>query len=93
MIKEEELKKAAHLSRIKLSDEDMKMHLDQVSKILGHFKELQKIDTDGVEPMVTPSEMENIWREDVVDAQEIKKLMNVAPDVSEGQFKVPQVVK
>jgi len=93
MIKEEELKKAAHLSRIKLSEEDVKMHVDQVSKMLGHFKELQKIDTSGVEPMVTPSEMENLWRVDEVDAQEIDKLINVAPDIAEGQFKVPQVVK
>ncbi len=92
MIKEEELEKAAHLSRILLSSKDKEMHLDQVSKILAHFKELQKIDTSGVEPMVTPTEMENVWRPDDVDAQETQELMDVAPDVAEGQYKVPQVV-
>lgn len=93
MTTEEALKKAAMLSRIHLSDEDKETLLGQISKILAHFEELAQVATDGVDPLVTPSEMENLWRSDkskeLVPSEE---LISLAPEVQGKQIKVPQVV-
>lgn len=92
MIDLETLTKTARLSRIKLSPEDEKRLLTEMELVLTHFKELQAVDTNGVEPMYHAVNMQNIWREDNVDTQNAKKLLEVLHETAEGQLKVPQVV-
>lgn len=93
MINKENLEKAAKLSMLKLTSEEQEKTLDEMTKILEHFKELQKVDTTGVEPLHTPVVMENLWRSDKVSIEESgDELKSVLKDMMEGQIKVPQVV-
>jgi len=93
MINKENLEKAAKLSMLKLTADEQEKTLNEMSKILEHFKELQKVDTSGVEPLHTPVLMDNLWRPDEVSIKESgEELKSVLKDTLEGQIKVPQVV-
>ena len=81
----------SRLACLNLTDEE-KQGL-QLPKILEHFTRLSEINTDGVEPMVTPIEMEQQLREDVVtNPMSSEEALKNAPEVSNNAFKVPPVV-
>ena len=52
------------VSRLKLSEEELERFTGQLQVILEAFKELDEVDTDGVEPSFHPSELKNVLRED-----------------------------
>lgn len=88
-----EIRNVAHLARLALSETEIQQATEQLSLILNHFEKMSVISTEGVEPMVTPTEIENFWREDVV-RQELspEEVLQNAP-LSQGRlFKVPPVV-
>lgn len=83
----------AHLARLKMTDEEALSIAQQLSKVLSHFEEISKINTDGVEPLVTPSEIENYWRSDEVKSDfKAEDMVANAPDRAGNLFKVPPVV-
>lgn len=53
------------VSRLELTEEELERFTDQLRVILEAFREIDKVETDGVEPSFHPSELENVWREDV----------------------------
>lgn len=93
MINKEVLAKAAKLSSLVLTEKEQEKTLLEMSKILEHFKGLQGVDTEGVEPLYTPVDMENVWRADEISVEQTKdELLEVLAETQEGQLKVPQVV-
>lgn len=93
MINKEVLEKAAKLSSLVLTEQEKERTIDQMSKILEHFRELQKVDTTGVEPTYNAVDMTNVWRADVVSCEQTPaELLEVLAETQEGQLKVPQVV-
>ena len=93
MINKEVLEKAAKLSSLVLTDQEKQKTIEEMSKILEHFKELQKVDTEGVEPTYTAVDMVNVWRSDQVSCEQTSgELLEVLAETQEGQLKVPQVV-
>ena len=94
MIDKKTLEKSAMLSRLHLNDEEQEVMLEQMRRIIKHFDKLQAVETDGVEPLYTAVDIENVWRADVkTKLNDTDELLSKAPDVQEGQVKVPQVVK
>ena len=90
----QQLHKFADLIKIDVSDEQMeKMNIDGV---IDWLDKLQKIDTTGVEPMLSPAEHKLPLREDVVTEPNMRdKILANAPDktgVSRGYFAVPKVM-
>ncbi len=79
----QQLQKFANLIRIEISDEKLsEMNIDSIIEWLD---KLQKIDTRGVEPMLSPVE----------HALPRRKVLANAPDsagVSRGYFAVPKVM-
>lgn len=93
MIDEKDVQHIAQLARLKISAEDALIYADQLSKVLSHFDKISKIDTTGVEPLVTPSEIEIYLRNDeVIKDETTEQLMKNAPEKSGHLFKVPPVV-
>jgi aspartyl-tRNA(Asn)/glutamyl-tRNA(Gln) amidotransferase subunit C len=93
MINKEVLEKAAKLSSLVLTEEEKQKTIEEMSKILEHFTELQKVNTDGVEPTYNAVDMVNVWRKDEVYCEETpSELLEVLAETQEGQLKVPQVV-
>lgn len=93
MINKEVLEKAAKLSSLVLSEQEKEKTIKEMSKILEHFNELQKVDTEGVEPLHTPVDMENLWRVDTISVEQTtEELQSSLAETMEGQLKVPKVV-
>lgn len=94
MISEEQVAKVAFLARLSLTPEETKMMAAQLSSVLKHFEEVSKVNTDGVEPMITPTDMEQFWREDKAEqlAGASEAAMQNAPEAVGNLFKVPPVV-
>ncbi len=91
----QQLRKFADLIRIEIPDDKLEeMNIDSVVEWLD---KLQKIDTTGVEPMISPAEHAMPRRTDAVTDGNIRDaVLANAPDksgVSRGYFAVPKVME
>lgn len=84
----------AFLARIDVPEAELPGLADELSAILGFVEQLGEVDTQGVEPMASVTEMALRWREDAVtDGGQQSKVLANAPDAIEGYFTVPKVVE
>ena len=90
-------KTAAHvakLARIKVEEKDLPELANDFNTILGFIEQLNEVDVDGAEPMVSVTPMRLKRRKDkVTDGNMPTKILSNAPDVREGFFAVPKVVE
>jgi aspartyl-tRNA(Asn)/glutamyl-tRNA(Gln) amidotransferase subunit C len=90
----QQLQKFAHLIRIELTDDELEKM--QISSVVEWLDKLQKINTNGIEPMLSPAEHDLPMRDDVVTEPNLQKsvLANVPDDAgkSRGYFAVPKVI-
>ncbi len=89
----DEIKKIAHMARIRLSDEELPKYQD-INDILEMVAQISEIDTSNIEPMAHPIEMSQRLREDIVtETNQRDQLQKFAPNnVEAGIYLVPQVV-
>ncbi len=90
----ETARKVAHLARIAVPDD----HLPRLAQELGHMlsfmEQLNEVDIEGVEPMVSVTPMRLKRRADgVTDGDMQDKVLANAPDAREGFYAVPKVVE
>lgn len=94
MITEEDIKKVATLSRLGLTQTELKSATKDVGNILDHFSAIQHIDTVGVPAADETGALANTAREDVVRSEQLAThadLLANAPATDKGQIKVPAV--
>ena len=90
----ETARKVAHLARIKVEEEDLPALASEFNAMLGFIDELNEVDVDGVEPMVSVTPMRLPRRADVVtEGNQAEAILKNAPDSREGFFAVPKVVE
>jgi aspartyl-tRNA(Asn)/glutamyl-tRNA(Gln) amidotransferase subunit C len=65
-INKELIKKVAKNSRLQLTDAEIDEFVPQFKEILNSFSELDKINTNKVNPSFQPIEIKNALREDIV---------------------------
>ena len=84
----------AQLSNLQLSDEEVESLRGDLQNILGYVEQLSELDTTGVEPTYQVTGLENVWRDDKVDAGEVgrEQLLALAPEQMSSSVKVPQVL-
>lgn len=96
MITEDEVVRVAYLARLSLNEKEISAMAEQLSFVLKHFEQVAKVETKGVEPLVTPTPIEAHWRQDQVVQQEVwqgaESAMANAPETMGNLFKVPPVV-
>ncbi len=93
MISEEQVSHTAYLARLSLTGDEVKVVAQQLSSVLKHFEQVAKVPTDGVEPLVPPTDVEEVWREDkAVPWENADAAMKNAPEAVGNLFKVPPVV-
>lgn len=86
--------RVAKLARIKVEDDALPALASEFNTILGFIEQLQEVDVDGVEPMVSVSPMQLKRRKDgVTDGGMADTVLSNAPDAREGFFAVPKVVE
>ena len=89
----EQVDKIAVLSRLHLSPAETQEFANQLSKAIGHFEQIAQVNTSGVEPLVTPTDMEEIWRQDQAKKElSAEELLANAPQRTGNLFTVPPVV-
>jgi len=87
-------RKVAHLARIKVAEDRLAAFAQEFSNILDFIEQLNEVDVDAVEPMVSVTPMRLKRREDIVtDGGYQEKILANAPDAREGFFAVPKVVE
>lgn len=90
----ETARKVAKLARIKVEETDLPALAQEFNAILGFVEQLNEVDVDGVEPMVSVTPMRLKRRQDAVtDGGMQAKILSNAPDAREGFFAVPKVVE
>lgn len=93
MVKKEEVIKIADLARLQLSESEVGETQKHFQKLMDHFECLQNVDTQGVEPLMTPHDLLVELRQDwVIKTLSVDELLNNAPDTKDSLFKVPPVV-
>jgi aspartyl-tRNA(Asn)/glutamyl-tRNA(Gln) amidotransferase subunit C len=86
--------KVAKLARIKVDTDDLPALAQEFNAILGFIEQLNELDVDGIDPMVSVTPMRLKRREDVVtDGDQQARILSNAPDAREGFFAVPKVVE
>lgn len=93
MIDQKTIEHIAKLARLSLTEEEVKEYGAQLDKVLNHFQQIAQIDTENVEPLVTPSEIEFFARSDEVKHElSTDEMLANAPEKAGNLFKVPPVV-
>lgn len=84
----------AQLSSLQLDDGEIDSLRTDLGNILEYITKLSELDTSGVEPTYQVTDLENVWRADIVDDYGINRddLLELAPDSQHGQIKVPKVL-
>jgi len=93
-VNQETIRHLAKLSNFALTDTETMRLVTDIKKIVGYISELDKLDTDGVEPTYQVFEMENVWRSDEILPQEAdrEQLLALTKETLEYQIKVPKVL-
>lgn len=73
----------ANLSNLTLTDAEIDKFTPQLLKIIEFVGQLEEVDTEGVEPTVNTTGLENVLREDEVFPSEI---------AVDEEFKVPAIL-
>ena len=85
----EQIKHLAHLSRLELSEEELKEMQGDMGKILDFVAQIDALDLSGIEPLTQMSDSVNVMREDQTKGmiQKEEALRN-APDANYDYFRV-----
>ena len=88
-----DIKKVAKLSRLNLCDEELKALEEDFELILNYFGQIAEVETNEVEPLRTPVEINLSLRPDLAEDWENKtQALEGAPEAQFNQYKVPPVV-
>lgn len=89
----EEVRKIAHLARLKLTPEEEERYANQLSAILEYASRLQEIDTTKIPPTATVLPLRAPLREDKVRPSTPRdQILANASSKKEGMFQVPPVL-
>lgn len=90
----QDVQKLAQLSALSLSDDEVTLLASELSHILGYVEQLNDVDTEGVEPTYQVTGLHTVTRPDEIIDYGVSQedLLKNAPDVQDGQMKVPRVL-
>ena len=93
-LSKKDVEHVAMLARIRVTDEEITSLATELSRILEHASELQKLDLDGVEPTSHVGVTQTVTRRDEPhESLPAHIVLANAPDVEEDQFKVPAILE
>ena len=99
LINKKTLNHLAELARIELTPEESKKYLKDLKKILDYFGELKGVNTEKVKPLTGGTDLQNVFREDVVDFGQRAETVNIEgriidafPETERGYLKVPKIL-
>lgn len=93
-IKREDIIHLAALSNFRLDEKEIDSLGRDLQDIIKYISQLDKLDTDNIEPTYQVIEMENVWRDDEILPQEADReaLLALTKEAKDNQIKVPKVL-
>ena len=90
----EEVRYIAALARLRFSEEEEGRVAQQMSSILDYMAKLNELDTEDVPPMSHVLDLNNVFREDVVEERITREeALRNAPESDSDYFRVPKVIE
>ena len=90
----QEVQRIAELARIGISDAEARAVQAQLNNIFELIGQMQKINTDGIEPMTHAQGSALRLRQDkVTEENQRQQLQSAAPQVEAGLYLVPRVIE
>ncbi len=93
-ISTDDVQRMAHLSNLKLDADEIEPMRVDLQNIIEYIGQLDELDTDNVEPTYQVTDLQNVWRDDVVNTYDLTTdaLVGLAPEIENAQIKVPKVL-
>lgn len=92
-ITRDEVAHLAKLSRLALSEDELKNYAKQIDEIVATVSAVQGVDAQGVEPMSHPHSIPATMREDeVLISLNAEQALDQAPATQDQRFQVPQIL-
>jgi aspartyl-tRNA(Asn)/glutamyl-tRNA(Gln) amidotransferase subunit C len=91
----DDVKHVAKLASLPLNDDEIPKFQEQLSSIVSYIDELSEVNTDGVEPTSQTTGLENVMREDEIQATRIlnqNQALSGTDKIHNGYFVVPMVL-
>jgi aspartyl-tRNA(Asn)/glutamyl-tRNA(Gln) amidotransferase subunit C len=85
----------AHLARLEITDAELPVYTDSLSKILSFVEQLATVDTAAIEPMAHPLEgvAQRLRPDAVTEVDRHEKYQLNAPAVASALYVVPKVIE
>jgi aspartyl-tRNA(Asn)/glutamyl-tRNA(Gln) amidotransferase subunit C len=85
----------AHLARLSITEAELPVYVDSLSKILTFVEQLNSASVDDVEPMAHPlaDQVQRLRPDEVVHEDQREKYQRNAPRVEAGLYLVPKVIE
>ena len=91
---EKNVEQIAHLARLDINKKDIPEYVTNLGNILALVEQMNAVNTDDVAPMAHPTDAVQRLREDVVTAENKREhFQEIAPQVEDGLYLVPQVIE
>lgn len=93
-ISNDDVIRLAKLSRLRLTDDEVKQYQKELTAIFKYVEMLQNIDTEGIEPSYQVTGLHNVFRPDELIDYGVtpKDLLKNAPDTEGDYLKVKRMI-
>ena len=93
-LSKEDVAKVARLARLEMNDEDLERQAPHLNSIIAWVEQLSEVDTDNIEPLPSPVDIELRLRPDEAnDGGYAGDVLKNAPEEMEEFYVVPKVVE
>lgn len=90
----EDVLHVAYLARLGLTEDEVELFREQLSRVLDHFQQLQQLDTAAIPPTAQVTALNNVFDEDVPrPSMGVEDVLLNAPRREENYFRVPAVLE
>lgn len=90
----DEVRHVAKLARLNLEEVEMLALQGELNALLGHFADIQDVDTSGVDPHASVIQVQNVWADDeVIEPYAQERMIRNAPVSRAGLFVVPTIIE
>ncbi len=85
----------AHLARLEITESQVSVYVDSLTKILNIVEELNAADTSTVDPMAHPlkDQVQRMRADEIADSDQHEKYQRNAARVEAGLYLVPKVIE
>ena len=85
----------AHLARLAITDSELPVYVDSLSKILNFVEQLNAADTAHVEPMAHPlaEQVQRMRQDEILDVDRHEKYQRNAARTEADLYLVPKVIE